>query len=181
MEIVETSLPGVMRVRINAFSDARGAFFKYFGAPELDDLLGARSIRQINHSITNKVGTVRGMHFQFPPFSEMKLIVCIHGCVFDVAVDLRKNSPTFGQYCPTELTPGTMYVVPEGCAHGFQALKPNSELLYLHTAAYSPKHEGGINCLDDSLAIEWPLPPIGLSERDQNLPSLSGFPGLDVF
>lgn len=176
MKIIYTPIDGVKQISITCFSDSRGAFYKYFGNPELNEILGKRTIKQVNHSRTDVVGTVRGLHFQRSPYAEMKLITCIRGKVLDIAADLRKNSPTYGQYFSMELIPGKMIVIPEGCAHGFQVLAPESELLYLHTAEYAKDYEGGVSCFDSSFNIKWPINPIGLSSRDQNLPELRELP-----
>ena len=125
--------------------------------------------------MTREPGTVRGMHFQLPPSAETKLIRCLRGRVFDVAVDLRRDSPTFLKWSGHELsaTNAHLLVIPEGFAHGFQVLEPDSELLYLHTAFYDPAHEGGLSPADPMLAIRWPLPVNGLSDRDRNHPQLT--------
>ena len=135
---------------------------------------------QINHSRTAAVGTVRGMHFQNPPHAEMKLVRCLKGRVWDVAVDLRAGSPTFLRWHAEVLAADNarMLVVPEGCAHGFQVLEPESELLYLHTANYAPEAEGGVFCEDPRLGIAWPLPVEGLSRRDLSFaPIATNFTG----
>ena len=149
---------------------------------ELGSILGGRRVVQINHSRTATIGAVRGMHYQRPPHAEMKLVRCIRGRVWDVAVDLRRGSPTFLESHGLELTPenGRMLVVPEGCAHGFQALAADSELLYLHTAFFSPEAEGGVSCIDPRLGIDWPLAPVDLSARDRAFmplaPDFAGIP-----
>lgn len=150
------------------YHDARGHFFRAFCKNDLASILGNRRIEQINVSHTNSVGTIRGMHFQCAPHAEMKLIRCLKGMVWDVAVDLRRNSNTFLKWYATELSPeaGNMLIIPEGCAHGFQVLKPESELLYLHTAGYSPEAEAGIRFDDPLVSIRWPLPAGNLSPRD---------------
>jgi dTDP-4-dehydrorhamnose 3,5-epimerase len=127
---------------------------------------------QINVSRTNVPGTIRGLHFQRAPAAETKLVRCLRGKVFDVAVDLRPESKTYLQYHAEILEPTkkNMLVIPEGCAHGFQVLEGESELLYLHTAPYSPEFEGGVRYDDPSLNIVWPMPAIGVSERDSGLP-----------
>jgi dTDP-4-dehydrorhamnose 3,5-epimerase len=114
------------------------------------------------------------MHFQNPPHAEMKLVRCLKGRVWDVAVDLRSGSPTFLRWHAEELAPegARMLVIPEGCAHGFQALEPESELLYLHTAFYAPEAEGGVSYADPRLAITWPLPVSDLSPRDRSQPPI---------
>lgn len=143
--------------------------------------MGGRHIKQINHSRTRTVGAVRGLHFQYPPHAEMKLVRCIKGRVWDVAVDLRAGSATFLRWHAEELAPenARMLVIPEGCAHGFQVLERDSELLYLHTARYVPQVEGGLSCQDPRLGIAWPLPVTDLSRRDSNhAPLTFDFPGV---
>jgi dTDP-4-dehydrorhamnose 3,5-epimerase len=156
-------------------SDHRGAFARWFCQAELAEVIGSRSIVQINHSRTIKVGAVRGLHFQYPPHAEMKLIRCLRGRVFDVAVDLRQNSPTFLQWHAEELSNENqrMIVIPEGFAHGFQVLEANAELLYLHTAMYQKDSEGAVRYDDPVIGIDWPLPVTDVSERDRNYPLLS--------
>jgi dTDP-4-dehydrorhamnose 3,5-epimerase len=146
-----------------------------FCAEELGEILAGRRVVQINHSLTRQLGAVRGLHFQHPPHAEMKLIRCVRGRVWDVAVDLRAGSPTFLKWHAEELSPANarMMVLPEGCAHGFQVLEPDAELLYLHSAAYNQRAEGGV-CHDDGrVAIDWPLPVVDLSARDRNHPPLA--------
>ncbi len=181
MKIHTTPLSGLMVVDTAPHSDARGSFSRLFCSQELEALLGARHIVQINHSRTAQVGAVRGLHFQHPLHAEMKLVRCLKGRVWDVAVDLRQGSPTFLRWHAEELSPGStrMMVIPEGFAHGFQVLEPDSELLYLHTACYAPAAEGGLRHDDPRLAITWPLPIADLSARDQSHPHLAaGFVGL---
>ena len=129
------------------------------------------------------VGAVRGLHFQHPPHAEMKLVRCLKGKVWDVAVDLRAGSSTFMQWHAEEMSPknSRMLVIPEGCAHGFQVLEKNSELLYLHTSFYAPGFEGGVLFSDPRLNISWPLPVTDLSERDRHHPLIApDFMGLIV-
>lgn len=173
--MLDTPLCDLKMVQSTPHQDERGAFLRIFCAREIDSLLGKRQIAQINQSKTTRRGAVRGMHFQLPPHSEMKLVRCIRGRVWDVAVDLRANSPTFLKWYGQELTPenATMMVIPEGFAHGFQALDPYSELLYLHTEFYDPTSEGGLRHDDPRLAITWPLEPQDLSARDQSHPTLT--------
>ncbi len=157
-----------MVVETEPFTDHRGSFARLYCARELAEVIGERNIVQINHSCTTAVGAVRGLHFQRPPFAEMKLVRCLKGRVWDLAADLRTGSPTFLQWHAEELTPGNarMLVIPEGCAHGFQVLEANSELLYLHTAFHTPEAEDGVPYNDARLAINWPLPVTDLSRRD---------------
>jgi dTDP-4-dehydrorhamnose 3,5-epimerase len=155
--------------------DARGEFFRAFCADELGHVLAGKTIKQINVSLTRNRGTVRGLHYQRPPFTETKIIRCLKGSVFDVAVDLRAGSPTLLQYHAEILSAEkhNMLVIPDGFAHGFQALTDHCEMLYLHTTAYHPEAEGGLHPLDPRLAIPWPLPVQGLSARDANHPLLA--------
>ncbi len=174
MNILDTPMADLKIVQSLPHRDARGAFVRLFCAQELQPLLGHRQIAQINHSRTSHAGAVRGMHFQHPPHAEMKMVRCLRGRVWDVAVDLRAGSGTFLQWHAQELAQDDvqMLVIPEGFAHGFQALEPDSELLYLHTAFYHPPSEGGLRHDDPRLAITWPLPPQDLSPRDLSHPLL---------
>jgi dTDP-4-dehydrorhamnose 3,5-epimerase len=152
------------------FKDERGAFARLFCEQELSAVLGVRKIVQINHSCTEAVGAVRGLHFQHTPHAEMKLVRCLKGKVWDVAVDLRANSSNFKRWYAQELSPQNAYmmVIPEGFAHGFQVLEAGSELLYLHTAFYKPEAEGGVRHDDPALGITWPLPVTDISKRDSS-------------
>lgn len=181
MKITRTAIEGVVTVDGASVSDHRGAFTRLYCEREIAGVVGARRIVQINHSCTSAVGAIRGMHFQHAPQAEMKLVRCLKGKVWDVAVDLRAGSPTFLAWHAEELDPGNarMLVIPEGCAHGFQVLAADSELLYLHTAFYAPDHEGGIRYNDPSLAIHWPLAVTDISPRDTSHSLLAAdFPGL---
>lgn len=153
-----------------SFTDHRGAFSRLYCQRELAAAVGDRNIVQINRSRTTEVGAVRGLHGQRGAHAEMKLVRCLRGAVWDVAVDLRRNSSTFLQWHAEELTGGNgrMMIIPEGCAHGFQVLEPESELLYLHTEFYTPDAEIGVRADDPRLAINWPLVIGDLSERDRN-------------
>jgi len=168
VNILQTSLAGLHVVETTPHKDARGAFARLFCERELADLIGGRRIVQINHSRTAAVGAVRGLHFQRPPHAEMKLVRCMKGRVWDVAVDLRSQSPTFLRWHAEELTPANTRImaIPEGFAHGFQVLEADSELLYLHTAHYTPAAEVGLRHDDPRLGINWPLNVADLSARD---------------
>ncbi len=150
--------------------DNRGQFARLFCCKELSSLMGSRKILQINHSCTVAIGAVRGMHFQHAPHAEMKLVRCLKGKVWDVAVDLRPQSPSYKRWHAQELSPQNahMMVIPEGFAHGFQVLEAGSELLYLHTAFYKPESEGGLRHDDPELGIAWPLPVTDISARDSS-------------
>jgi dTDP-4-dehydrorhamnose 3,5-epimerase len=131
-------------------------------------------VAQINHTGTRKKGTVRGMHFQYPPHAELKLVSCLRGHIWDVAVDLRAGSPTFLKWHAEELSAenGRAMLIPEGCAHGFQTLTNDVEMLYVHSAPYVTESEGGVRATDPLLAISWPMPIAEISERDANHPLL---------
>lgn len=183
MKLRPTPLPGVFVAESLPVSDHRGAFNRLFCANALESALGNRRIVQINHSLTRAVGGIRGLHYQQAPHAEMKMVRCLHGRVWDVAVDLRKGSPTFLQWHAEELSAANshMMIIPEGCAHGFQVLEADSELLYLHTAFYTPGAEGGVAFDDPLLGITWPLAPTDLSARDRQHPALTPrFPGIQV-
>lgn len=183
MNIHATPLADLMLVEVAPHVDARGAFARLFCNRALASVIGQRQIVQINHSQTRAVGSIRGLHYQHPPHAEMKLVRCLRGRVWDVAVDLRPQSPTFLRWHGQELTPENrlMMAIPEGFCHGFQVLEPESELLYLHTAHYAPQAEGGLRFDDPRLAIRWPLPLAGLSARDAAYPLLNAdFAGVPV-
>lgn len=175
MILTETSIPGAWVIESTAFQDNRGAFARLFCSRELQAIVGQRKIVQINHSMTHSIGAVRGLHFQKPPHAETKIIRCLRGRVFDVAVDLRQGSPTFLKWTTVELTPQNhlAFLIPEGFAHGFQVLEEDSELLYLHTAFYSQDAEGGIRFDDQKIGVDWPLAPTDLSARDRSHPHLT--------
>lgn len=183
MNIEATPIEGLMVVTGKAFADHRGAFQRLYCDEELASVLGGRHIVQANHSRTTQVGTIRGMHYQLPPHAEMKLVRCLCGRVWDVAVDLRAGSPTFLRWHAVELSAdnGRMFVIPEGCAHGFQVLEPESELLYLHTAHYTPAAEGGVCHDDPRIGITWPLAVVDLSQRDRSyFPLTNEYSGIQL-
>ncbi len=180
--VSETSLHGVKLITSNASVDERGSFARWFCLPTLESVLGGQHIRQVNHSVNLRAGTVRGMHFQIPAVAELnaidkykshaaeyKLVRCIRGKVYDVVLDLRPQSETFCRYFSVELSEHSqqMLLIPPGCAHGFQALLDNSQLLYLHTQDYQPALDAGVRVDDPQFNIQWPLPIQYLSERDQ--------------
>jgi dTDP-4-dehydrorhamnose 3,5-epimerase len=154
-----------------------------FCATDLEEVVGDRAIIQINRTLTRAQGTIRGLHVQARPSPEAKLITCLAGRILDVAVDVRKGSPTFLRWHAEELdgNDDRSIFIPEGVAHGFQALTDDCELLYLHTAAYDPAAESGFDPLDPRLGIPWPLPPTGISARDSAHPRLSDeFEGVEA-
>ncbi len=168
-------LPGAFEIEIAPHEDTRGLFARIFCEKEFSARGLATRWVQMNVSLSREAGTLRGMHFQRPPAAEVKLVRCLRGRAYDVIVDLRRDSASFGRHCAVTLDPGrrNAIYVPEGFAHGFQALKPDTELMYFHSAAYAPEHEGGVNALDPALGIDWPLAPVNLSPRDRALPPLN--------
>lgn len=182
---VGTVLPisGVVAVQRQRLDDARGSLSRMFCAQELASVGWVWPILQINHTNTLRMGTVRGVHYQMRPHAEAKLVACLRGRVHDIAVDLRAGSPTFLRWCAQELSADnlTALLIPPGCAHGFQALTDDVELLYLHSAAYAPESEGGLRPTDPRLGIQWPLPISEISARDAGHALLNAsFAGLDV-
>jgi dTDP-4-dehydrorhamnose 3,5-epimerase len=169
-----TAIAGVFIVESIGFADHRGQFFRAFDRALLAEMFGDRIIHQVNLSQTRARGALRGLHYQKAPHLEAKLVRCLRGAVLDVAVDLRAGSPTFLRHVAVELRPerSNALFIPEGCAHGFQLLEPDSELLYIHSAPYVPGSEGGVRFDDPRLAIPWPLAPTDLSERDRHHPLL---------
>ncbi|MDP9203519.1 MAG: dTDP-4-dehydrorhamnose 3,5-epimerase family protein [Gemmatimonadota bacterium] len=182
--ILDTPLEGLKVIRRKPQTDERGYFERLFCADELRTLMGTKGIAQINHSFTSKRGTVHGMHFQHPPHAEVKFVSCLSGEVFDVAVDLRRDSPTF-LHSYAEVLSSANYktlVIPEGFAHGYQALVDDSQIVYVVSVGYTPSAEGGIHPEDPLLRIAWPLPVTGLSQRDLTRPYLdSNFTGVRLF
>lgn len=176
-EIGETAIAGVYLLDRTPIEDERGWLERLYATEELGDLLSGRGIVQVNRTLTRATGTVRGMHYQRPPSAEAKIVSCMRGAAFDVAVDLRRGSPTFLQWHAETLSAENhrSLLIPEGVAHGFQSLADDCELLYLHTAAYDPAAEGGLHPGDPRLAIAWPLPIEHLSDRDASHPPI----GLD--
>ena len=168
------SIEGLACIEREPIGDARGSFARLFCDEVYAGLGWPGPVRQINHSRTRGKGSVRGMHFQRAPALEAKLVTCIAGAVFDVAVDLRPDSPTFLRWQGVELAGGDArsLLLPEGFAHGFQVLSDEAELLYFHSAPYAPEHEGGLSPSDPALAIDWPLPIANLSPRDAAHPAI---------
>jgi dTDP-4-dehydrorhamnose 3,5-epimerase len=166
----ETTLKGAYVVSLQLLTDARGGFARTFCKKEFQQINHQKEFVQLNHSYNTFKGTVRGMHFQLPPYQEIKLIRCIKGTVIDIIVDLRENSPTFLQHVSVELSAENkkMMYVPENFAHGFQTLEDDTELIYHHTQFYTPQADTGIRFNDPLLKINWPLEPVMVSEKDKN-------------
>lgn len=168
MEITERKLNGVFEIQLRPIRDERGFFMRSFDTALFEKAGLARSRLQENHSRSERKGIIRGLHFQFPPFAETKLVRCIRGAVLDVFVDLRLNSPTFGQWDALELSEENkkMVFIPRGFAHGFCTLTPESEVLYKVDNVYNREHEGGLLWSDPDLGIDWPETNPILSEKD---------------
>ena len=181
--VTDLPLAGLRMVERQVSGDSRGFLARLFCADELSSQGWDKPVNQINHSLTAKSGTVRGLHFQVPPHAEMKLVSCLRGRVWDVAVDLRRGSETYLQWHAEELSEDNCraLLIPEGFAHGFQTLTDGVELLYCHSAAYHPKAEGGISPRDARLAIAWPLEIVVMSDKDARHPTIDeGFEGILV-
>ena len=175
----KTFIEGVFEIHNESFIDQRGTFINSYRYQDktYSQTWSNRDIKQINISFRNYVGTICGLHIQNSKKGEAKLIRCLQGKIWDVAVDLRKDSNTFGQWHSIELSPkkGNAILIPEGCAHGFQVIEENSQLLYIHSEEWIPKQETGIRWNDPILDIKWPLKPTFISEKDSLLPFLRGF------
>lgn len=170
-----TSLVGSYVIDLEPRSDERGWFARYYCKEEFEKIGHTKEWVQMNHSFTNKKGSIRGMHFQVHPFREIKMLRCIAGSVYDVIIDLRKDSATFLQWMGVELsaTNKKMLYIPEGFAHGFQCLEDDCQLIYHHSEFYKPGAEAGIRYNDPLINIKWPLPLTVISSRDEEHPYLT--------
>lgn len=182
MIFTELAIPGAFRVDPEPRGDARGLFARVFCAEEFAAQGLAAHWVQMNVSLSRDSGTLRGLHFQRPPAAEAKLVRCTAGAMFDVLVDLRAGAASFGRWCAVRLSHDSRSAVyvPEGVAHGFQTLAPNTEVTYCHSTAYAPTHEGGLRFDDPAVGIDWPLPPTTLSPRDQAHPLLHELEPIDI-
>jgi dTDP-4-dehydrorhamnose 3,5-epimerase len=181
--ITGTVIEGLKVIERKPISDNRGFLARIFCADLLQGAGWQKPVAQINQTVTKKRGTVRGMHFQNRPHAEMKLVTCLQGEVWDVAVDLRRNSPTFLQWHAEKLSSENCraLLIPEGFAHGFQSLSDDCELLYLHSATYVQHAEAGLRPNDPALHISWPLDLQYLSVKDAGHPLLNDqFLGVDL-
>lgn len=181
-DLVDTPLAGLTLVKRKPLGDERGYLERLYCASELRDLIGT-GIAQINHTLTKRSGTVRGLHFQLPPHAETKLVSCLRGKVFDVAVDLRRGSSTFLRWHAEILSEENhrTLLIPAGFAHGFQTLSDDCDMLYLHSEAYDPGAERGLSAADPTIAIQWPMPMTEQSPRDSRHPALTAdFAGVPV-
>ncbi len=169
-------IENVHEIKSKIFDDKRGSFLSCFKQNEelFNKVWFDKKICQINLSLTRKKGTIRGLHYQEKPYQESKLIRCLRGKVWDVVIDLRKNSKTYKKWFSLELcsSKNNAIFIPEGCAHGFQSLQDNCELLYIHSNNYKPSHESGIKWDDPTINVFWPLNLAEISDRDNSLPYL---------
>ncbi len=182
-DIIETPLQGLKIIQRKPLGDSRGYLERLFCQADCADLLNGKTISQINHTLTSTTGTIRGMHFQLPPFSETKFVQCLKGDVYDVAVDVRADSPTFLRWYAEILSAANhkTFLIPEGFAHGFQTLTEDCEMLYFHTSPFNSNADAALNALDPMLAIQWPLPVTEQSTRDKEHSMItSDFQGVTV-
>lgn len=172
--LINLPLVGLKLIERQRLRDSRGSLSRLFCAHDLAAAGWHKPIAQINHTYTAQRGTVRGMHYQHPPHAEMKLVSCIQGEVWDVAVDLRADSPTFLKWHGAILSADNnrALLIPEGFAHGFQTLSDDVALLYCHTTAHCSDAEGALNTQDPRLSIDWPVAITELSPRDAKHPLL---------
>lgn len=172
-----------MLVQRKRFEDQRGFLSRFYCAEEFGTAGAGKGISQINHTLTKRRGAVRGMHFQMPPHAECKYVSCMRGEIFDVAVDVRRDSATFLKWHGEVLSAQNRrsLLIPEGFAHGFQALADDCEIIYLHSAPYAQAAETALNALDPLLGISWPLEIAEISDRDRAHPMLTAaFKGVDA-
>jgi len=182
-DFTETPLDGLYVIRRQKIGDSRGFLSRFFCADEFRSIGLTKQVVQINHTLTKKKGSVRGMHYQNPPYTEIKIVSCIKGEILDVAVDIRSGSSTFLQWHSEVLSAdnqASLYI-PEGFAHGFQALSDDCELIYLHTEFYEKSSEGALNARDPVLLIDWSLPISEISDRDRSHPEINNnFKGIQI-
>ena len=178
MEVIKTSIEGVVIIEPHVFKDARGYFFESYSQREFDEKVRPINFCQDNESMSS-YGVMRGLHFQRPPFTQSKLVRCVRGAVLDVAVDIRKGSPTYGQHVAVELTEDNhrQFFVPRGFAHGFSVLSEKAVFQYKCDNFYHPEADGGISILDGTLGIDWHIPTghAILSDKDTRHPMLKDF------
>lgn len=181
MEVVALAIPDVKLVTPRRFTDPRGSFAETFSRRRFAEAGLTAEFVQDNHSLSRAAGTVRGLHFQRPPFAQAKLVRVLRGAAFDVALDIRPGSASYGRHVAVELAAesGAMILIPEGFAHGFCTLTADTEVFYKVSRDYAPQHEGGILWNDPALGIAWPIDAADavLSERDRLWPGFAAFSG----
>ena len=182
MNIINTPISGLVIIEPRIFEDARGYFFESFSQREFDEkiapIVGHKVTFVQDNESKSSYGVMRGLHFQRPPFTQSKLVRCVKGAVLDVAVDIRKGSPTYGQHVAVELTEDNhrQFFIPKGFAHGFAVLSETAVFQYKCDEFYHPEADGGISILDDSLGIDWKIKDKAiLSEKDTKHPLLKDF------
>jgi dTDP-4-dehydrorhamnose 3,5-epimerase len=179
MDVVSLAIPDVKLIKPRRYTDLRGFFIETFSRRRFCEAGLAVDFIQDNHSLSKPCGTVRGLHFQRAPFAQAKLVRVLRGAVYDVALDIRAGSPTYGRHVAVELSAedGAQVFIPEGFAHGFCTLTPDTEVFYKVNQDYAPQHEGGILWNDPALGIAWPVDPAQavLSDRDRRFPRLADF------
>lgn len=177
MDLTPLPLAGLLLVTPRKFGDERGFFSEVYSRSRFEEAGLHHEFVQDNHSCSRDAGTVRGLHFQTPPFAQVKLVRVVRGAVLDVVVDIRRGSPTYGRHAAVTLSAAAwnQLLVPEGFAHGFCTLEADTEVLYKVTAPYAPAHDHGVLWNDPELGIAWPVAPeqATLSERDRRHPSLA--------
>ena len=178
MNTIKTDIEGVVIIEPRIFRDARGYFFESYSKKEFDEKVAHVDFVQDNESCSTR-GVMRGLHFQRPPYTQAKLVRCVKGAVLDVAVDIRKGSPTYGKHVAVELTEDNhrQFFIPKGFAHGFAVLSDVAVFQYKCDEFYHPEADGGISILDDTLGIDWKIDPAEaiLSDKDKNHPFLADF------
>lgn len=169
MKLETTPIEGLFVLHRPVQRDERGFFSRIFGADEIAAAGRPTQAVHVNTSTSVEVGTLRGIHFQYPPYAEAKIVSCAAGAIWDVGIDLRPGSPTRFQWFGTTLTPdnGVSLIVPEGFGHAFITLEPNSTVVYAVSAVYAPSHESGVRFDDPLLGINWPIEPKVLSKKDR--------------
>lgn len=177
LNVLELEIGGLFEVTRRVHVDSRGEFARLYGVDDLAHEIWPWSIGQINLSRTKKRGTIRGIHFQVAPSTEAKLVSCVRGRVWDIAVDLRSSSKTFLKYLGLELSAAkaNALLIPPGFGHGFQALEDETELIYVHSSSYDASSESGISPFDKTINIDWPLDVSEVSQRDSRLPQVDSF------
>jgi dTDP-4-dehydrorhamnose 3,5-epimerase len=180
-EVKDLAIAGVKLIKAPKFGDHRGFFSEVYNRKSMADAGIDIEFVQDNHSLSSEKGTLRGLHFQAPPFAQDKLVRVVRGAIIDVAVDLRRSSPTYGKHVSAIISAQewNQILVPVGFAHGFMTLEPDTEVLYKVSNFYSPEHDGGIIWSDPDLAISWPeMDSVHLSDKDRRLPAFRDIPAI---
>lgn len=176
MKFTELDIAGVYLITLEPYRDERGFFARAWCRHEFEEHGLAPHVAQVNVSYNKHAGTLRGMHYQMPPYGETKLVRCTRGAIYDVVIDMRPDSPSFRSWVGAELTADNrqMLYVPENFAHGFITLTDNTEITYQVSQFYTPEAERGVRYDDPAFGIEWPVPIRVVSEKDKNWPDING-------